>query len=130
MTQSDHIAITKIFTQADFNAFAALSGDDNPIHVDPEFSARTKFGRTVSHGMLLYTVLRGLVGRLAPGKQQMSQELMFRSPAYADDPIRFEARRVLNGDDSVKIDVLATRLSDGVLVCEGSCVIGVEGDIE
>ena len=37
-----------------FDRFARLSGDDNPIHVDPAFSARTRFGRTVAHGMLLY----------------------------------------------------------------------------
>jgi acyl dehydratase len=50
------ISEVKTFTQAEFDAFARLSGDDNPIHVDPEFSARTRFGRTVAHGMLLYGV--------------------------------------------------------------------------
>ena len=40
-------------TQEEFDLFARISGDDNPIHVDPEFSARTRFGRTVSHGMLI-----------------------------------------------------------------------------
>ena len=34
------------FTQQDFARFADLSGDNNPIHVDPQFSARTRFGRT------------------------------------------------------------------------------------
>jgi len=48
-------------TQADFDAFAAVSGDDNPIHVDPEFSAHTRFGRTVAHGMLLYSRLWAMV---------------------------------------------------------------------
>ncbi len=32
-------------TQEEFDIFAHVSGDDNPIHVDPEFSARTRFGR-------------------------------------------------------------------------------------
>ena len=45
------------FTQAQFDRFAALSGDDNPIHVDPQFAARTRFGRTVAHGMFLLSLI-------------------------------------------------------------------------
>ncbi|NDJ34144.1 MAG: hypothetical protein GYB64_05715, partial [Chloroflexi bacterium] len=47
----------RTFTQADFDLFAELSGDDNPIHVDPTFSARTRFGRTAAHGMMLYSMV-------------------------------------------------------------------------
>ena len=58
----------RTFTQRDFDRFAALSGDDNPIHVDPAFAARTRFGRTVCHGMLLYsTICRALTDELGPG---------------------------------------------------------------
>ena len=77
----------KTFSQAEFDAFAQLSGDDNPIHVDPEFSARTRFGRTVAHGMLLYSVLCGTISRHFPGAVQLSQELMFPAPTYADEPM-------------------------------------------
>src|SRR5688500_2787 len=52
-------SLVRSLSQAEFDLFARISGDNNPIHVDPEFSARTRFGRTVSHGMLLYTVLWG-----------------------------------------------------------------------
>jgi acyl dehydratase len=51
---------------AEFDAFARLSGDDNPIHVDPDFSSRTRFGRTVSHGMLIYAKLWALVRQVRP----------------------------------------------------------------
>ena len=63
--KSDVLVLDRVLTQADFDAFAELSGDDNPIHLDPAFSANTRFGRTVSHGMLLCTVLRGLLDQLA-----------------------------------------------------------------
>ena len=49
-------SLNRVFTQEDFDRFARLSGDDNPIHVDSEFSARHKFGRTVAHGMLLLAI--------------------------------------------------------------------------
>jgi acyl dehydratase len=74
-------SLRRVFVQSDLDRFAALSGDDNPIHVDVEFSARTKFGRTVAHGMFLYSVVCGVLGtRLpGPGTLQIEQELMFPS---------------------------------------------------
>jgi len=121
----DFAAIERALTQHDFDAFAALSGDDNPIHVDPEFSARTSFGRTVSHGMLLYTVLRGLTEKLVPGARQLRQELMFPAPAYADEPIRFEARVESEHDGVAEISVRATRVADETCVCEGKCFLAI-----
>lgn len=115
------VAIERSLTQEDFDAFAKLSGDDNPIHVDPEFSARTSFGRTVSHGMLLYAILRGLADKLAPGARQILQELMFPAPAYAGEPIRFEAQLARTEGRRCSIVMRATRLSDGAAVCEGAC---------
>lgn len=123
------VSLVRRLKQADFNAFAALSGDDNPIHVDPAFSARTGFGRTVSHGMLLYTILRGLADRLAPGARQISQALKFPAPAYADEPIRFEARIVENSPAGRQIVMRATRVRDGTCVCEGACAFGPETEI-
>jgi acyl dehydratase len=40
-------------TQADFQAFAALTGDAHPIHYDQAYAARSSFGRCVAHGLLL-----------------------------------------------------------------------------
>ena len=96
------IRVRRTFTQVEFDRFAELSGDDNPIHVDPAFSAATRFGRTVAHGMLLYSALWGLVRRSFPHAVQDSQSLMFPAPTYAGDPMRLE------------IDVLE-RSTDGAL---------------
>ncbi len=79
----------KSFTQEEFNRFAALSGDDNPIHIDPEFSKRTKFGNTVAHGMLLYSTIGRSLGALLPGSGtlQISQELMFPNPTFVGQEV-------------------------------------------
>lgn len=78
----------RTFDQRDFDRFAALSGDDNPIHVDPAFAARTRFGRTVAHGMLLYsTICRALTDALGPGFSQREQDLMFVTPTYTGEEI-------------------------------------------
>jgi 3-hydroxybutyryl-CoA dehydratase len=47
-------------TENDIMAFAALSGDDNRIHTDPEFSKTMPFGRQVAHGILGLAIASGL----------------------------------------------------------------------
>lgn len=86
----------RTFTQEDFNRFAELSGDDNPIHVDPEFAARTHFGATVSHGMLLYSVLSAAINRHIPGARQVGHEMMFPTgtPAGEEVRVRLEVQEV------------------------------------
>lgn len=105
-------------TQAEFDAFARLSGDDNPIHVDPEFSARTRFGRTVSHGMLIYAMLWAMLRRARPGQDHVSQGLMFPSPAFAG-----EALRLTLADDGDGVAMVAARVADGALCLQGRVVL-------
>lgn len=78
----DSLVLPRTFQQSDFDRFAALSGDNNPIHVDPAFSARTKFEATVSHGMLLYTCVCGALETWLPGAVQLDQRLIFPAPTY------------------------------------------------
>lgn len=108
-------SVKRVFTQSDFDRFAALSGDDNPIHVDPEFSARTKFGRTVAHGMFLYGVVCSVLGtRLpGPGTVQIEQELMFPSatPTGEEVEIRVEVTEVQPGEGLATLATLVVRPS-------------------
>ena len=85
---------TRTFSQGDFNRFAALSGDDNPIHVDPDFAEQTRFGGTVAHGMFLYGIVCGLLGSRLPGagSVQLSQGLMFPSPTYVGEEASIHLR--------------------------------------
>ena len=121
--KSDTVVLDKVLTQADFDAFAELSGDDNPIHVDPAFSAKTRFGRTVSHGMLLATVLRGLLEQLVPGGRQVEQKLMFPSPTFAGDSLRFSAIRVSDDGRHVVAEINCERIEDGVITCAGEATL-------
>lgn len=118
LTIGETFTATRTLAQAEFDRFAAVSGDDNPIHVDPAFSARTHFRRTVSHGMLLYTVLRGLLRQAFPGAVQLEQQLRFPNPAYAAEPLTF--RLTLQAIDGPRrqVAVLITR-PDGLPAAEG-----------
>lgn len=102
-------------SQAEFDAFARLSGDDNPIHVDPAFSARTRFGRTVSHGMLIHARLWALMCQARPGAALRVQNLMFPAPAFAGEALRLEVRATAEGH----LAVSATRIADQVIVLQG-----------
>lgn len=74
-------------SQEDFDRFAVLSGDDNPIHVDPEFARGSRFGRTVAHGMMLYSlVCRGL-NKHFPEMVQSSVDMIFPTPTFADEKL-------------------------------------------
>jgi acyl dehydratase len=111
---------TRTLSQADFDRFAAVSGDDNPIHVDAGFSARTRFGRTVSHGMLLYSVLWGLIQRHLPGFRQQAQALMFPAPAFAGEPLVFSGTVEAVDGPRVRVSMLVSRVCDGETVCEAA----------
>jgi len=50
----------RTITEADIMEFARLSGDDNRIHTDPEFSKMTPFGKQVAHGLLGLSIASGL----------------------------------------------------------------------
>ncbi|MBI3095434.1 MAG: oxidoreductase [Rhodocyclales bacterium] len=76
----------RVLLQADFDRFARLSGDDNPIHCDPVFAAQSHFGATVAHGMLLYScICKALTEQIGPGVVQLEQTLMFPNPTYVGD---------------------------------------------
>ncbi len=114
------------FAQADFDRFAAISGDDNPIHVDPAFSAETRFGRTVAHGMLLYTAVRGLVDRHFPGARQLDQALMFPAPTFADETMRLEAEVLGYPEPGVcRLAVRVLRAADGTCTLDGETRIAL-----
>ncbi len=123
-------SVKRVFSQEDFSRFAALSGDDNPIHVDPEFSARTKFGRTVAHGMLLYSAVGAVLGtRLpGPGTIQLAQELMFPSPTYTGEEveIRLEVTQVRTEEGWAELSTQVVR-PDGNLGLKGQTRVRLPG---
>ena len=114
----------RVFAQSDFDRFAALSGDDNPIHVDAEFSARTHFGRTAAHGMLLYATLCGVLDSRWPGARQIEQELVFPNPTYVDEQVtvRLEVTQVRAEQQLAWLNTTLVK-ADGTVGCEGKTVV-------
>lgn len=85
----DHALLEHALLAEDVSRFAALTGDHNPLHVDPQYASLTEFGKPVVHGMLSASFISTLIGMLLPGPGAlwMSQTLNFKAPAFVGDVI-------------------------------------------
>ena len=57
------VTAARTITESDVVAFAGLSGDFNPLHVDAPFAERTAFRGRIAHGLLVESIARGLVAQ-------------------------------------------------------------------
>ena len=85
----DSAKITKTIEQADIDAFAAVTGDHNPVHVDEEFAKTTRFGRRLAHGMLTASLISSVLANKLPGEGSiyLAQTLQFVAPVFPGDEI-------------------------------------------
>ena len=74
---------------ADIEAFAVVSGDVNPVHMDEAYAKGTPFGGRIAHGMLGAAYISAVLGNKLPGPGAiyMSQQLRFRRPVRIGDPV-------------------------------------------
>jgi len=81
--------VVKELTQAKIDAYARAGGDNNPLHTDPEFAAKTQFGGAIAHGMLVLAYLSQMM-TAAFGQAWLSRgrlKARFRAPARPGDTI-------------------------------------------
>ena len=87
---------SRTITAADIRVFADLTGDHNPIHVDPEFAARSIFGTCIGHGPMMVGITFGLLSRLDLLDGTIialkAIEWSFNAPIKASDSVHVRAR--------------------------------------
>ena len=85
----DVASVKRTFSPADVEAFATVSGDCNPVHLDAEYAAATRFGRPIVHGVLMNGVISGLLGTVMPGEGTiyMGQTISFKAPLPVGEPM-------------------------------------------
>ena len=76
------------FSGADVSAFAAVTGDNNPIHLDETFAAATPFGAPIVHGMLVGSVFSTIFARCLTGSIYIKQSFDFRAPVYVGSIVK------------------------------------------
>lgn len=79
----------RFITDDDMRAFAAVSGDYNPVHLDEEFATSSRYGRRIAHGLMCASSFSALFGTELPGTGcvYLSQSLNFKRPVYIGDEV-------------------------------------------
>ena len=116
----------KTVTEADIVLFAAVSGDNNAIHINEEFAAGTIFKGRIAHGMLSASVISAAIANKLPGPGSIyvSQSLRFRAPVRADDTVR--ATVTVKEMIPVRFRVFATVCTvGGLVVIEGEALVAL-----
>lgn len=111
--------------EARIEAFADVSGDRNPVHLDDAYAAGTRFGGRVAHGMLTAAFFSALLADdlPGPGTIYLGQTLRFAAPVRPGDAVRCEVE-VTALDDARGRATLATRAYVGdTLVADGEAKV-------
>lgn len=120
----DSDTVTVTITDEMVRAFAALSGDDNPVHLDDAFAAKTRFGRRIAHGMLLGALLSRVAGTKIPGPGTIviSQDIRYKEPCYIGDTVTAEIKILHMRADKpiVKVSSRVTNQNGAVLIDGGA----------
>jgi 3-hydroxybutyryl-CoA dehydratase len=113
--------------EADVQAFADVSGDHNPVHLDEAFAATTPFKTRIAHGMLSAGYISALIaGELpGPGSIYLNQTLSFRRPVKLGDTVVTRVEVIALDAEKARATLKTTCLVDGKAVIEGEAVIMV-----
>ena len=103
----------RVVTVADIEAFAAVSGDRNPVHLDEEFAKATRFKGRIAHGMLGASFISTVLASQLPGAGTvyLGQTLSFKRPVRPGDKVETRV-------------TVAKILDKGQLVLTTQCRVG------
>ena len=81
--------ISRIIGEKDIIAFAQVTGDMNPIHLDVEYAAGSIFGQRICHGMLVAGLISTVFGCHFPGNGWIyaNQSLQFKRPVFIGEKV-------------------------------------------
>jgi 3-hydroxybutyryl-CoA dehydratase len=113
-------------SQEQVNAFAELSGDKNPVHIDAAFAANTSFKKPIVHGIFSAAIFSRILGTIFPGDGTiyLGQTLQFKRPVYPGEDYQARVEVVsLDGRNSATIATVLTHVATGKAVIEGEAKV-------
>ncbi len=126
LTIGDSATRTTVITAEMVETFARITGDSNPIHLDDDYAAGTRFGRRIAHGIFTASLISSVLANDLPGAGTvyLGQDVKFKAPVYIGDTITASVELVQYREDKHIATFRTTCTNqDGVLVIEGEAVV-------
>ena len=108
----DTATFEKTVSEQDIVDFARVTGDEQPLHLDDAYAAKTRFKRRIAHGMLSASFISAALGiKLAPQATvvYLSQSLRFLRPVFPGDTI------------TARLEVTKLDMERGFVTCSTEC---------
>ncbi|MYM76240.1 enoyl-CoA hydratase, partial [Duganella sp. FT134W] len=130
LTIGQSARLTRRLGREDILAFAAVSGDVNPAHVDPEYADHTLFHGVIAHGMWSAALISRLLGTALPGPGTiyLAQTLQFLKPVRIGDELRVTATVRARDDASHHVELdCEIKNQSGAVVLTGVATVLAPG---
>lgn len=125
------VEVPTVVTAHMVELFAEATGDRNPVHLDEEFAAKTKFGGRIAHGMLTAGFVSAAIASKLPGPGSiyMGQTLRFTRPVKLGDTVtvKLEVIEIIAEKKRVRLSTVCTN-QNGETVMEGEATVMVPGE--
>ena len=132
-TEKYYVGLTQNYSQVIddklVRAFAEVTGDRNPIHLDDETAKQSRFGRRVAHGAILFGIISKVLGMDMPGAGTvyLSQVCNFKLPVFIGDTVTLEAKIVEILPKSVARISTVIKKQTGEVVMDGEAQAKLPG---
>ena len=118
--QGDSASLSKTISDDDIRAFADVTGDRNPLHLDEEFARQTRFGRRIAHGMLSASLISAVIANELPGQGSiyLGQTLQFVVPVFLGDTVtaRVTVSAIREDKPILKLETVCTNQRNEVVI--------------
>lgn len=125
LSEGQSAELTRVASLEVTQAFAEVSGDTNPIHLDEAYAKSTPFGGRIAHGMLSAAYISAVLGAKLPGPGAiyLNQTLRFRRPVRVGESVT--ARVAVKSIDVERGHVTLTTVCEvnGKVVIDGEAVV-------
>ena len=126
LNPGDKASRTTTITDEMIRSFAALTGDNNPVHLDDTYAATTRFGRRIAHGLIAAGLISAVLANdlPGPGTVYLSQTLKFKAPVYPGDTITTTVEvKSVRPDKPIATLGTVCKNQEGAVLLEGEAVV-------
>lgn len=118
---------SQTITDSDIKAFAGISGDRNPLHVDEKYAKDSRYKNRIAHGLLSASFFSAIFGTKLPGEGCVyaSQDLVFKYPVYLGDTVVAEVEAIEIDEKAKKVKFRTTCRVENRIATDGYAVIFV-----